>query len=519
MADRYQDRAFPANNRGDERGFAGGDDPLAELARLIGQTDPLGGMGRANQRPRPATPPPPAPPMSAPPMREELARPPSVAEEDAPPVGAPPWMQRAVRQEVPQPDFPGGVHPLQRQAAQPAPPAPDFRQTPPIQDFRQAPPMSDFRQAPPMSDFRQAPPPFAAPHREPVASRYDDALYGRPEDNAQDTLIDQGFADDAYGYQEGYDDEDTEEYPRRRGGMFTVVVVLGLVMVGTAGAFAYRALVGSSRSGEPPIIKADASPTKMMPATPEVAKVPDRLASAGDGTEKIVPREEAPMDVNASVNARSGPRVVLPPLSQNANPPTPASLAPGIPPISSAAAPPNGTLPNNEPRRIKTLMVRGDQQPPDIAAPEPVAAPPPAKPAPRAMMQRGSMSTTANASASAPISLMPQGAAEPAPEPRTRVAATNPMQAAPSGGGASGEYLVQISSQRNEADAQASYRMLQNKFQAILGTRPPVIKRADLGEKGIYYRAMVGPFGTSEEASQLCSSLKTAGGQCVIQRN
>jgi hypothetical protein len=29
----------------------------------------------------------------------------------------------------------------------------------------------------------------------------------------------------------------------------------------------------------------------------------------------------------------------------------------------------------------------------------------------------------------------------------------------------------------------------------------------------------VGPFGSSEEASQLCSSLKSAGGQCVIQRN
>jgi cell division protein FtsN len=52
-----------------------------------------------------------------------------------------------------------------------------------------------------------------------------------------------------------------------------------------------------------------------------------------------------------------------------------------------------------------------------------------------------------------------------------------------------------------------------------LGSRSPLIKRADLGEKGIYYRAMVGPFGTPDEASQLCSSLKAAGGQCVVQRN
>jgi cell division protein FtsN len=105
------------------------------------------------------------------------------------------------------------------------------------------------------------------------------------------------------------------------------------------------------------------------------------------------------------------------------------------------------------------------------------------------------------------------------PAPATRVATTNPLQTAPSGNGGNGSYLVQVSSQRNEADAQASYRALQGKFPAVLGSRAPVIKRADLGDKGVYYRAMVGPFGSPEEASQFCGSLKTAGGQCVIQRN
>jgi cell division protein FtsN len=40
-----------------------------------------------------------------------------------------------------------------------------------------------------------------------------------------------------------------------------------------------------------------------------------------------------------------------------------------------------------------------------------------------------------------------------------------------------------------------------------------------LGDKGVYYRAMVGPFGTTEEAAQFCGNLKTAGGQCAVQRN
>jgi cell division septation protein DedD len=125
--------------------------------------------------------------------------------------------------------------------------------------------------------------------------------------------------------------------------------------------------------------------------------------------------------------------------------------------------------------------------------------------------------SSANASANAPMSLTPGGQPAPAAPP-TRIAATNPVQTAPSGG-SSGGYLVQVSSQRNEADAQASYRALQGKFPSVLGSRSPLIKRADLGDKGVYYRAMVGPFDSSDEASQFCGSLKTAGGQCVVQRN
>ncbi len=88
--------------------------------------------------------------------------------------------------------------------------------------------------------------------------------------------------------------------------MVTVVVVLALAVVGTGGAFAYRTYVGSARSGEPPIIRADAGPTKIVPAPADgSAKVPDRMSS-GDGTEKIVPREEAPVDVNAKVRPARG---------------------------------------------------------------------------------------------------------------------------------------------------------------------------------------------------------------------
>jgi cell division protein FtsN len=49
--------------------------------------------------------------------------------------------------------------------------------------------------------------------------------------------------------------------------------------------------------------------------------------------------------------------------------------------------------------------------------------------------------------------------------------------------------------------------------------RQAIIRRADLGAAGIYYRALVGPFGSAEKAAKLCSGLKAAGGDCIILKN
>ena len=82
-----------------------------------------------------------------------------------------------------------------------------------------------------------------------------------------------------------------------------------------------------------------------------------------------------------------------------------------------------------------------------------------------------------------------------------------------------GGFLVQIASQKSEAEAQASFRAAQAKYANLIGSMSPIIKRADLGDKGVYYRAMVGPFQTSDEATKFCGNLRVAGGSCVVQRN
>jgi cell division septation protein DedD len=118
------------------------------------------------------------------------------------------------------------------------------------------------------------------------------------------------------------------------------------------------------------------------------------------------------------------------------------------------------------------------------------------------------------------LSLNPNAApSRAAPAPATaapaRTASVAPQTASTSGAGT----YVQVSSQRSEGEAQAAFRSLQGKFPDQLGGRQSHIAKVELGAKGTYYRAMVGPFANAGEANQLCSSLKAAGGQCLVQRN
>jgi cell division protein FtsN len=52
---------------------------------------------------------------------------------------------------------------------------------------------------------------------------------------------------------------------------------------------------------------------------------------------------------------------------------------------------------------------------------------------------------------------------------------------------------------------------LQQKYGEVLGSKPAEVKEANLGDKGTWYRAVVGPPGSRDAASNVCSQLKTAG--------
>jgi hypothetical protein len=81
-----------------------------------------------------------------------------------------------------------------------------------------------------------------------------------------------------------------------------------------------------------------------------------------------------------------------------------------------------------------------------------------------------------------------------------------------------GGFVVQLSAQRSEPEAQAEFRTMQAKY-SVLSGRQPLIRRKDQGERGIFYAAQVGPFGAKSDADQLCETLKSAGGRCFVQKN
>jgi hypothetical protein len=505
-------------------------DPLAELARLIGRSDPFGEYAA-----RQATPPQPSTPV--PPSRNEPPRYPS---------------------HDPIPGF------LTNQPAQQyeAEPAPRYSDSPtghgdwsslPPQHQPHHPDFDPFDLPPPPA--APAPPPSAGPRIDPRILADLQAKLGmaglQPERarmaaaaevpaSVDPTEPPPLYPHDPMPQAPSHDDGYFEEEPRgrRRKGLLTVAAVLGLAVIGTAGAFGYRSIFGGPTGSSAPIIRASGEPSKVAPPPAKADQSAnkfsyDRFGDRGQN-EQVVVREEKPVD--AQELARStAPRNVFPP-----------APAPAAQPQAQAPATPqqqaNAPSALGEPKRVRTVQIRPDQPEPSVTPQSvgatgplqlgPSQAPPPSAPprASAAQQQRVAarpatpppqplQQAAPPPSGNAPLSLAPESGPPPvsAPPPRAAAPAPRTTASAPPAGG--GGYLVQVSSQRSEADAQSAYRSLQARHSSVLSGQPHMIRRADLGERGVYYRAMVGPFASREQAVQLCSSLKSSGGDCVVQSN
>ena len=259
-------------------------------------------------------------------------------------------------------------------------------------------------------------------------------------------------------------------------GYFTLFVgaAAGLAMV-AVGVFAYKAGERRGAGGVAPVIVAGSGPDKVRPDQPGGMDVPNRDKQIYD---RLTPDRGQPPP--------SRVERLLPPPEAPMSPPKQAAavqpIAPGQPP-----APPQ--VPELSPSDSFSTPLT----PASNAAPH---APEPAK---------------------AGASPAPQAAAKPA-APASGSTAKDTTAAAAVQPAAGGTYRVQIGALRSEEDAQKMIAQAKRNGGELLARFTIEVKRADLGEKGVYYRVQVGPLADASAASSLCDRLKDRKVGCMVVR-
>ncbi|MGJ3264632.1 MAG: SPOR domain-containing protein [Salinarimonas sp.] len=488
-------------------------DPLAELARIVGQDDPFSAM-----------------------LDEDAAR----------------------------------------AGARPAPAAPQARRPDP-EDPRAAYAARGFSvddpRVDPRRDPRDDPDGYDDPGYDDPA--YDEA-WDEPAAWDEDHPADAAAHDDASDWAGGtYDDELDEEEPRRRGpGRKSMVTAAALIVVAAVGVGTALWFAGSVEQApsEPPLIAADSEPARVAPADPGGVEIPNQdtalLDARDSGEARVVDREEQPVDIagltggDERAAGREAPRVVLP---QPGGAPAQAPAADdpigralgedGIAGLDAGLQPPLVSSPAvaalGEPRRVRTVTVRPDGtivaptglEPPAsrvAAAPEAPAVPPPLEPiAPVAQPAADDLPPPAaddlpSAAVPAPIIAAPP-LPPPAPARESLPVATQPARpAAPSGplqlsalpqvsapaaqpAAPTGGYAVQLAIRGSEDSARAAFAQLQGQYSGIIGDGQPIIRQAVVNGNTIY-RVRVGPY-SLERANQACDQIKAAQGDCFVAAN
>lgn len=352
------------------------------------------------------------------------------------------------------------------------------------------------------------------------------------------------------------------EETKSRKGLWAAAAVLGVAVIG-GGAFMFLDGDGiEAPTGAPPIIAGIQGPLKVVPDaaqdedadgakliydrvggaedtsrerlvvqdTPKPAELPPAPENANGG-ELLVPG--APKRVRTVVVKPDGtivpaagsepstPRVISTvPVTVNPNGQvTPAPATPTNPePVRTAAVDPNANQPTivtTTPITTTNEVAPGSSETPIANGPVVTVLP---KPKPEVPVQV----------ARAPETIAP---VQTQPRPTEPVRSSGPLDLsnpgpapvqtqAPSTGGsiAAGAYVVQVTSQRSETAARDAYQGLQRRYPGVLGNVNAVIVRADLGDRGTFYRARI-PAGSRAQAVNLCESLKSAGGDCFVRQN
>ncbi len=323
--------------------------------------------------------------------------------------------------------------------------------------------------------------------------------------------------------EEVFEDERNRERSGRPFGLI-VGVVLGVAIVGGVLWYAFRGQGALPLpNGEVQTVKADASPYKVKPENPGGMQVEnqdklvyDRVAK-GDApkrAENLLPPPEVPKAPPVKAGAMPETTVAAAPVPKS---PPPMPKAPETKPVdmvltqpkpadtkaaeskpaeTKPAEPPKSAAKAEAPSDEKALqaMVQAVNTPPKAAAP----------PAPAAPQKADPLAAAVAAATGTP--------AKPTQVAEAKAPAATP---APTVSAASGGFQVQLASVASEDLAQAEWKRFSTRNKQLAAMTPAIIK-ADLGEKGTYYRLRVGPLADKAAADDLCSALAADKISCIV---
>jgi SPOR domain len=277
--------------------------------------------------------------------------------------------------------------------------------------------------------------------------------------------------DEPTGYYDDGNVEDEVRPPRRIWRIGTALLVMAAFAGGLWAAYVAGTRHGGvSEPGDVPLIRADTSPYKVKPQSPGGMAIPDRAlliyGAQRPQVEHLLPPPEQPM-------ARPAPP-----------PPSPLPPSPAQPQTASAApsAPaPSAMRPNS------VEAVNASPAPPSAAAAASPSAPAPDLIAER--IDRLEAAPTDSAAGAAPASGTPAKI---------------------------GGLRLQLGAVRRSSEARDEWERLKRSNADLLGKLSAVAVRADLGDKGVYYRIQAGPVASPTIAERICGELRQRRLACII---
>ncbi|MDB5397333.1 MAG: hypothetical protein JWM91_4839 [Rhodospirillales bacterium] len=295
--------------------------------------------------------------------------------------------------------------------------------------------------------------------------------------------------------------------PKRRRSIWpSIAVVAAFAAFGGVIWFAYQNGRDASRSGVPPLVKADAAPVKVKPDDPGGQEIPfqdstvyDRLNKNGQKpvVEKLLPPTETPVSRPPPADAALDPPLVdTPSIAPQGTLQSPVTQLPSVQGLGGPLkGTPGAPLPDaGSPTALAPLPGAIIAQIPPPPASHPAQPATPVKPAAPPLAKPATV-TPPNS-----IAALISGAGD--------------VVAAPKSAAAGASYRIQLSAVRNSDAVAGEWARLKSRFPELASLKNSSSK-VDVAGKGTFYRVEAGPLDQAA-AKSTCARLRGQGLGCIV---